>query len=193
MQHPVSPQAPGVALHLIQRARGACFFGERDRRAFLLWLCGCADRAECALHAYVLMGNHVHLLLTPARAEGGSQLLDALCARYARHLAERHAIPAGIWEDGFHATPVYAARYLFACMRYIESNPVQAGLVRKPEDYRWSSHRANALGEDDALVTPHPLYYALGRTPAERQARYREMSRAGGAMRMENLRTGTGE
>jgi putative transposase len=109
------------------------------------------------VHAYVLMGNHVHLLVTPARAHGGTELLREL---------------GGSVEE-LDATPVVASRYLLSCMRYIELNPVRAGLVQRPADYRWSSYRANVLGRQDALVTPHPCYYALGRTPQARRAAYR--------------------
>lgn len=115
-------------------------------------------RLRCAggrLHAYVLMGTHVHLLLTPLAAGGADLAREALGAREA------------------DATPVYARRYLLACMRYIELNPVRAALVRDPAHYRWSSYRANALGEPDELVTPHALYCALGRSAGERQRAYR--------------------
>jgi putative transposase len=151
------PQQPGVALHLVQRGRGACFSGAEDRLAYLERLRTFSAGLECPVHAYVLMGNHVHLLLTPAQAGGGSALLRELGAR----------------AEELDATPVVAARYLLLCMRYIELNPVRAKLVRSAADYRWSSYRANVLGEDDALVIPHPCYYALGRTPQARRAAYR--------------------
>ena len=141
------PQLPGVPLHLVLRG-GAPEppAAVRERLGAML---------GCPLHAYAFMGPHLHLLLTPTCAGGATALAWALGA------------PA------FDATPVYSRRYVLACMRYIELNPVRAGLVRVPAQYRWSSYRANALGEDDALVTPHALYCALGRSPAERQAAYR--------------------
>lgn len=116
--------------------------------------------AGCAVHAYALMATHAHLLLTPLRAGGASLLADRLRV------------------DELDASPVIARRYLLACMRYIELNPVRAGLVRHPADFRWSSYRANALGEPDALVTPHAAYYALGRHAAERLAAYRATFRS---------------
>ena len=173
MPRPNYFQPAGVALHIIQRARAACFPGERDRLAFLHWLRGYAKRLESAVHAYVLMGNHVHLLLTPTRADGAANLMQALCVRYARYVSETHEYTNTLWEDGFDASPIHARQYLLACMRYIESNPVNAQLVTRPGAYRWSSYRANALGRDDAIVAPHPFYYALGRTPEARQAAYR--------------------
>jgi len=134
-----------------------------------------AARFECAVHAYALMSNHVHLLVTPAREEGASQLMRALGGRYARYLAEARGRAGPVWEDPFDASPVYVPRYLLSCMCYIEDNPVRAGLVADPGAYRWSSFGANAWGRDDPLVTPHPLYYALGRSPEWRRARYRAM------------------
>ncbi len=171
------PERPGVALHLIQRGRAgaACFFGARDGHAYLRWLRAFAARCECAVHAYVLMSNHVHLLVTPSRAAAASQLMREVAARYARHLAEERGHAGELWEEPFDASPVYAPRYLLSCMRYIEDNPVRAGLVADPAAYRWSSHGANAWGRDDPLVTPHALYCALGRSPEARRARYRAM------------------
>ncbi len=171
------PEKPGVALHLIQRARGGarCFLRERDGRAYLHCLRHFAERCECAVHAYVLMSNHVHLLVTPGRREGAAQLMRAVAARYARHVADEHGRAGALWEEPFDASPVYAPRYLLSCMRYIEDNPVRAGLVADPGAYRWSSFGANAWGRDDPVVTPHALYCALGRSPEARRARYRAM------------------
>lgn len=119
-----------------------------------------ADVAGCLVHAYALMATHAHLLLTPVRS-GGASALGAL-----------------VGASDLDASPVTTRRYLLACMRYIELNPVRAGLVRDPAEYRRSSYRANALGEADALVTPHAVYCALGRNPAERRAAYRAGFRA---------------
>lgn len=171
------PERPGVALHLIQRGRGgaACFFGARDGRAYLHWLRAIAARCECAVHAYVLMSNHLHLLVTPERRDGASPMLRAVAARYARYLAEERGHAGALWEEPFDASPVYAPRYMLSCMRYIEDNPVRAGLAADPGAYRWSSFHANAWGRYDALITPHALYCALGRSPETRRARYRAM------------------
>lgn len=116
--------------------------------------------AQCALHAYACLATHAHLLVTSSRAAA----------------AERLARAAGA--SGYDASPVVARRYLLACMRYIELNPVRAGLVRHPAHYRASSYRANALGEPDALVTPHPVYFALGRDAQARREAYRASFRA---------------
>jgi len=142
------PQPPGVPLHLVLRGAGGN-------------LHAAVTEAGCAVHAYARMATHLHLLVTPSQAEGGSRLACRLGAR------------------DLDATPVLARRYLLACMRYIELNPVRAGLVRHPADYRASSYRANALGEPDALVTPHAVYCALGRDAAARRAAYRAGFRGG--------------
>jgi putative transposase len=171
-------EGAGVALHVTQRSRArfACFGSARDRRAYLGWLALCAAHECCALHAYALLDNHAHLLVTPARAGGVQRMMRALNARYAEHLREEDGLALGEcanWEERFDAEPVLARRHLFACMRYIENNPVRARLARRPGEWPWSSYRANALGARDARLTPHPLYYALGRDPAARQAAYR--------------------
>ena len=181
----VCPEIPGHTLHVIQRGRlhGACFFSQQDRLAYLGWLGDYAKHTGCAVHAYVLMGNHVHLMLTPSRQGGVAALLRLLGARYARHIAEtrqREAAQTGqretaLWEEGFDATPVHNNRYALACMRYIELNPVRARMAGRPEQFRWSSHRCNALGEENTLLTPHSAYAVLGRGAAARQAAYREL------------------
>jgi putative transposase len=167
------PEEPRVALHLVQRGLAACFSGNADCLAYLEALAACAAHDGCAVHAYALMGNHVHLLVTPALPGGATLLLRSTAERYARHVAQAHGYQGALWEERFDGTPVHARRYLFACMRYIEMNPVRAGLVREAGAYRWSSFRANALGQDDALVIPHPCYFALGRSREERCAAYR--------------------
>ena len=171
---PIYPEIPGHPLHVIQRGRlrAACFFGEEDRVTYLGWLGECATRFGCSVHAYVLMGNHVHLLLTPSRANGVSSLMRALGERYERYVGATGHCDGGVWEDRYEAVAVDVGRYLLSCMRYIELNPVRARLVTRPRRYRWSSFRANALGWDDALLTPHAHYCALGRDAESRQAAY---------------------
>src|SRR6266850_3014766 len=168
------PEEAHGTLHVVQRARErrACFSCVRDRAAYLKALRDCAGNEQCAVHAYVLMGNHVHLLFTPARAAGAARLMPAIASGYARHLAAAYAHTDPVWEEGYDASPVHARRHLLACMRYIEANPVRAGLAAHPGAYPWSSYRANALGEDHALLTLHPHYCSLGRSPNERRAAY---------------------
>lgn len=177
MLRSLCPEIPGHPLHLIQRGRlrAACFFGEEDCVAYLGWLGLYAARCGCCVHAYVLMGNHVHLLLTPSRAGGVAGLMRSLGERYARYVSEAHQRDGALWEDRYDAIPIHVARYLLSCMRYIELNPVRARLVASPEQYRWSSFRANALGRDDPLLTPHAHYCALGRSAELRQTAYRAL------------------
>ena len=174
-------RTPGHTLHVVQRSncRAACFFCERDRETYLDWLARYAAGSGCAVHAYVLMGNHVHLLLTPARADSVASMLHGLGEHYARYLGEEHGHSGPVWDERVEIRPVFPRRYLLACMRYIELNPVRAGLVAGPDQYRWSSYRSNAMGVADALITPHAFYYALGRTPAARQAGYRALFQGG--------------
>lgn len=166
---------PGHPLHVTQRQ--GCFFGTPDRLAYRDELGRQAGEQGCALHAYALMGNHVHLLLTPQRRDGVTALMQALARRHAQYLAEAQGYEGPLWDEAFETTPVHVRQYLLACMRYIELNPVRAGLVRRPQAYPWSSFRANALGEADALITPHAHYCALGRTGEARQAAYRALFR----------------
>lgn len=177
MLRPLCPEIPGHPLHVIQRGRlrAACFFGEEDCVAYLGWLNRYAARFTCSVHAYVLMGNHVHLLLTPSRAGGVAGLMRSLGECYARYASEVHHRDSALWEDRYDAIPVHVGRYLLSCMRYIELNPVRARLVASPEQYRWSSFRANALGQNDPLLTPHSHYCALGRSTESRRAAYRAL------------------
>ncbi len=172
----------GFAEHVIQRGTGraACFFGAPDCLVYLGLLAVQAAAFECRVHAYALMGNHVHLLLTASQAAGTAGLMRAVREAYARHAREADETGAaggaragGALEEAYAASTIHAARHLLACMRYIELNPVRAGLVRRPGDYRWSSYGANAAGRRDALISPHPHYLALGRDPDLRCAAYR--------------------
>src|SRR5487761_1927210 len=177
MLRPLCPEIPGHPLHLVQRGhlRTACFFGEEDCVAYLGWLGRYAAECGCSVQAYVLMGNHVHLLLTPSRAGGAAGLMRALGERYARYVDAAYHRDGALWEDRYDAIPVHVGRYLLFCMRYIELNPVRARLVARPEQYRWSSFRANALGRIDPLLTPHAHYCALGRSAESRQDAYRAL------------------
>src|SRR5437773_12531949 len=168
------PEEPRVALHVVQRGRArlACFSCAGDRAAYLKALHACSEGEQCAVHAYALMGNHVHLLFTSVREAGPARLMPAIAARYARHLAQAYGHEDPVWDEAYDASPVHARRYLLACMRYIEENPVRAGLAPHPGAYPWSSYRANALGEDDALVTLHPRYFSLVCSPAELDVAY---------------------
>ena len=172
-----------VGLHVVRSGRGhaQCFFDDRDRLAFLEHLGESARRFECAIHAYVLMGNHVHLLLTAEDGEGTARLMSAVCEAHERSVGAMPNHRPVLWDEAFKASPIHARRHFLACMRYVELNPVRAGLVRRASAYRWSSYRANAMGAEDALITPHPFFFALGRTGAERREAYKMLCADGRA------------
>jgi putative transposase len=155
---------PKVPLHIVQRGnnRGLCFFGPEDRYFYMALLEKLSDRFECAVHAYVLMSNHVHLLLTPAGAEGASLLMKHLGQGYVQYVNRTHERTGTLWDGRFRSSPVQCYRYLMACHRYVELNPVRAGMVRHPKDYPWSSYRANAGLERSSLLMPHDEYLAIG-------------------------------
>ena len=167
----------GFPLHIIQRGnnRSACFFSDAERAEYLLWLGRYAARFCVAIHAWVLMGNHVHLLVTPPSPAHASRLMQALGRRYVRYVNEGHERSGTLWEGRFRACAVHSEDYLLICMRYIELNPVRSGIARSPDEYRWSSYRGNALGCTDPLLTEHPLYTGLGTSPAERLRAYRQL------------------
>jgi putative transposase len=169
----------GVPLHLIQRGnnRQACFFADEDYGLYLDWLAACGAAQGCRVHAYVLMTNHVHLLVTPESEDGAGRLMKALGQRYVQHVNRRYARSGTLWEGRFRSCVVQDETYLLACQRYIELNPVRAGMVGHPADYRWSSYRANAQGETGPVIQPHGLYLALGTNPAARQAAWRALFR----------------
>ena len=170
---------PGVPLHLIQRGnnRQSCFFGDDDYRFYLDGLADAAGKTDCRVHAYVLMTNHVHLLVSADHVAAPGAMMKALGQRYVPYVNRLYRRSGTLWEGRFRSCPIQEEAYLLACQRYIELNPVRATMVEHPADYRWSSYRANAQGEDDRQVSPHRLYVALGDTAEHRQAAYRELFR----------------
>jgi len=177
MPSPVRFEIPGHPLHVIQRGRlrSPCFFDEKDCIEYLVWLRECAVRHACSVHAYVLMGSHVHLLLTPSRAGAAAGLMRSLRECHAAYIDATYHRDGALWDDCHQASAVHIGRYLLYCMRYIELNPVRARVVARPGQYRWSSFRANALGRSDPLLTPHARYCALGRDAVSRQAAYQAL------------------
>ena len=162
-------------LHIVQRGhnRQRCFLDDEDFIVYLRWLGEALGAAECLLHAYVLMSNHVHLLLTPRTAMFVPRILMSLGRRYVPYFNRRYDRTGTLWESRYRSSLVTSDFYLLACHRYVELNPVRAGITADPSDYRWSSYGANALGRDDARVTPHPLYLGLGKSADERCVAYR--------------------
>jgi putative transposase len=170
----------GVPLHLVQRGnnRAACFLAAADRAYFLRHLGELAARFDCSVHAYVLMTNHVHLLLTPCSVDGASLLMKHLGQRYVQYFNRTYRRSGTLWEGRFRSCLVQSEAYVLACYRYIELNPVRAGVVAHPRDYRWSSYRANAYGVSNPLVLAHDEYRRLGALPTARQEGYRELVEA---------------
>lgn len=170
---------PNVPLHLMQRGnnRQACFVAEEDYRVYLDWLAEYAVKSGCRIHAYVLMTNHVHLLISAERTSAASELMKALGQRYVQYFNRSYRRSGTLWEGRYRSCPTQAEAYLLACQRYIELNPVRAGMVAHPAEYPWSSYRVNAQGEAAAWMVPHALYRALGPDEESRAAAYREQFR----------------
>jgi putative transposase len=167
---------PNQSLHLIQRGnnREATFFHEEDYRLYREWLAEAASEYGCSVHAYVLMTNHVHLLLTPESEESVPRTMQSLGRRYVRYVNGAYGRTGTLWEGRYRAAPIDSDEYFFSCCAYIELNPVRAGIVRHPRLYAWSSYRAHAEGKDDPLAHEPEIFRRLGRTRAQR----RELSRA---------------
>ncbi|PWF47846.1 transposase [Massilia glaciei] len=170
---------PNVPIHLIQRGnnRQACFFADEDFRFYLHWLGEHARNNGCHVHAYVLMTNHVHLIISAAASGSTGDMMKALGQRYAQYVNRTYRRSGTLWEGRFRSCLTQDEGYLLACHRYVELNPVRANMVEHPAEYRWSSYRANAQGELDPLLHPHASYDALGADQNSRQAAYRELFR----------------
>ena len=172
---------PGCPQHVIQRgnARRAVFLDDADREAYLRWLAEVVREYRLELLAYVLMENHVHLLVIPPAEGVLGRALQSLGRRYVRYFNDRHEHAGTIWEGRYRATIVDSERYVLECMRYIDLNPVRAGVVAEPAAFRWSSYGHHAGTIDDPKLTDHPSFWALGNTPFARQATYRELCAEG--------------
>ena len=170
---------PGYPQHVIQRGnnRSTLFTHTSDYIAFRESMLSALQRYTCELHAYVFMTNHVHLLMSQVRSGSIARVMQSVGGKYARYFNDRYGRTGTLWEGRYRATIVSSDEYLFTCCRYIEENPVRAGMVRDPASYRWSSYAANALGTNDPLVVPHNRYVALGETSVSRQLAYRALFR----------------
>lgn len=170
----------GIPWHIIQRGnnRSSCFYSEVDYRYYLDTLQKLALRYRCSVHAYVLMTNHVHLLLTPDEADGPALLMKHLGQRYVQYINRYYRRSGTLWEGRFRSCLAQSDEYVLRCYRYIELNPVRADMVRHPRDYRWSSFQTNGDGRADALIAPHAEYLRLAATPEERRKVYRDLFKA---------------
>ena len=171
---------PGIPWHIIQRGnnRSACFYADEDYRLYLQHLEELSAKFGCAIHAYALMTNHVHLLLTPTMADSAALLMKHLGQRYVQYVNRTYQRSGTLWEGRFRSCLAQAEDYVLACYRYIELNPVRADMVRHPREYRWSSYRANAEGRANSLIQPHDLYKRLGRSADSRREAYRGLFKA---------------
>jgi putative transposase len=177
MPRPTRLNLPDIPQHVTQRGnnRQACFFDDEDRNVYLSQLENSARRRECAIHAYVLMTNHVHLLVTPSIPDGVSKLMQDVGREYVRYINGKYRRSGTLWEGRFKSSLIDGDRYCLVCYRYIELNPVRATMVKTPCQYRWSSYHANALQAEDRLITPHQQWLSLGDDPPSCCRQYRAL------------------
>jgi putative transposase len=172
---------PGYPHHIIQRGnnRQPIFSSRADYETLLGLLDEHARQAKVAIHAYVLMSNHFHLLATPDDPNGIPRTMQSVGRRYVRYFNQTQGRTGTLWEGRYRSTLIQAERYLLACMAYIDLNPVRAGLTETAGDYPWSSYSHYVGLRVDRLITPHALYWELGNTPFAREAAYASMVAAG--------------
>ena len=170
---------PCIPQHIIQRGnnREPCFYAEEDYHRYLNDLNEAALKYQCRIHAYVLMTNHVHILVTPMVENGISQMMQALGRRYVRYINTTYKRTGTLWEGRYKSSLIDSEKYLLVCMCYIELNPVRASMVEHPGEYKWSSYHQNAQMGAGKLINNHPIYIQLGATLVERQQSYRELFR----------------
>lgn len=168
---------PDIPLHIIQRGnnRSACFYSDEDYIFYIETLAVLAELYGCKVHALCLMTNYVHLLLTPTCCAGAGLLMKGLGQRYVQYVNRTCQRTGTLWEGRFRSCLVQQDNYVLACYRYIEMNPVRAGMVIHPGDYRWTSYRANAQGELSGFISPHAVYSELGSGSAQRAEAYRSI------------------
>jgi putative transposase len=175
MPRPLRLILPGVAVHIIQRGnnRVACFRQDNDYLMYLAHLRQLSERYDCAIHAYCLMTNHVHILLTPQAADACTGLMRDLGQRYVQYFNRCHERTGTLWEGRFRSCIAESALYVLGCYRYIELNPVRAGMVDHPSVYLWSSYAVNSGMRSDPLISGHAEYLALATDAHLRDAAYR--------------------
>lgn len=168
----------GQPQHVIIRGnnREPVFYAEDDYRFYLEKLKLACDKHACDVHAYVLMTNHVHLLITPHKEDGLAKAMQMIGRYYVQYFNKTYNRTGTLWEGRYKATLIDSEAYALTCYRYIEMNPVRAqSMAGHPAEYPWSSYRSNALGEASSLLMPHLMYEHLGNTPTQRQHAYREL------------------
>lgn len=168
---------PDIPQHVIQRGnnRSVCFFSDDDYAVFLDKLREFSIKHKVAVHSYVLMTNHIHLLLTPSTEDGVSRLIQTLSSYYVRYINQTYNRTGSLWEGRYKSSLVDSDNYFLLVSRYIELNPVRADMVDHPSEYPWSSYHKNALGTPIKLITPHFCYQSLGKTDKQRQDYYKSL------------------
>jgi len=168
---------PNVPVHMIIRgnSRQAVFAENEDYFSYRSWLREVSEQYDCKIHAYVMMTNHIHILLSAEEPTNISKLSQGVGRKYVPYFNHKYGKSGTLWEGRFKASSIDSEFYLLACYRYIELNPVRAGMVEEAGDYDWSSFHANALGEKDLLVSPHSIYQRLGQSKEEREIAYKAL------------------
>lgn len=166
---------PGAPVHVTQRGnnRAKTFHSDKDRLRYLDYLADASGQYLCDVNCYALMGNHIHLLVTPTECDSLQKTMQSLNTRYVMYFNRTYERTGSLWEGRYKARVIEDWGYLKRCFRYIELNPVKDGYCESPTDFRWSSHRYHALGEPNRIITPHRAYLALGESKKERCQRYR--------------------
>jgi putative transposase len=170
---------PNIPCHVVQRGnnRSACFYRDDNFALYMHILSEALQKYTVQLHAYVLMTNHVHLLMTPSTSDGIGKVMQSIGRTYVRTINGLYRRSGTLWEGRYKASLIDSDAYFLSCQRYIELNPVRAGMVTHPSEYKWSSYQQYGAAKIITCLTPHPLYLALGNTTEERQHRYRELFR----------------
>jgi len=172
---------PGIPSHVVQRGndRNPCFFEDENYLFYLHCLKDACERYDVVIHAYVLMTNHIHLLMTPSTEYGISRVMQLLGNRYVQYVNKKYGKTGTLWEGRHKASLVDAEQYLLTCYRYIEMNPVRANMVDHPGDYRWSSYQYHATGNPVSFIKDHEVFLRIASSPEERMYHYRELFRTG--------------
>ena len=167
---------PRIPHHIVQHGndKQLIFRDEEDYLKFYQWMREAARQFKVAIHAYILMGNHVHLLATPSETESLARMMQWLGRFYVPYFNRKYGRSGTLWQGRFRTSLIESERYFLSCSRYIELNPVRAGIVMQPGDYRWSSYAHHVGDRLDVLIADHPIYWALGNTPFDREAAYRQ-------------------
>lgn len=169
----------GLPVHIVQRGNNRidCFHEENDKAKYFGLLKAAADGCDVRVHAWVFMSNHVHLLVTPLESNSVSKMMQSVDREYVRFFNRKYSRTGTLWDGRFKSCLIQTERYFLICQRYIELNPVRAGIVVHPSAFHWSTYNSNALGVESSLLSPHEVYLSLGKTKLERLAEYQALFR----------------